>query len=83
MMDNGMTTDLVQAAGYGPPGVGRRRLRTSGGRAAGYGPPGGGPPGYLRVTARLRVDRRATVRRRAVASGRRRGALARRVGRRA
>jgi len=34
MMQSGMETGLVQAAGYGPPGGG----------PPGYGPPGGGPP---------------------------------------
>ena len=37
MMESGLETGLVHAAGYGPPG---------GGPPGGYGPPGGGPPGY-------------------------------------
>jgi hypothetical protein len=36
MMNSGMDSGLVKAAGYGPPG----------GPPGGYGPPGGGPPGY-------------------------------------
>src|SRR5271165_1181769 len=44
MTDNGIQTDLVQAAGYGPPGGGPPM-----GGPPGYGPPPGppgGPPGY-------------------------------------
>lgn len=51
MMQNGMESDLVRAAGYGPPGGGPPGYGPPGGGPPmggppGYGPPPGGPPGY-------------------------------------
>jgi len=52
MMQSGMETGLVEAAGYGPPGGGPPGYGPPGGGPPmggppGYGPPpGGGPPGY-------------------------------------
>jgi len=52
MMESGIEMDLVQAAGYGPPGGGPPGYGPPGGGPPmgggppGYGPPPGGPPGY-------------------------------------
>ena len=46
MVDAGIETGSVQAAGYGPPGGGPPGYGPPGGGPPGYGPPGGGPPGY-------------------------------------
>ena len=57
MMDSGKGTDLVHAAGYGPPGGGGYGPPGGGGGygppgGGGYGPPGGGIPREAVATAR-------------------------------